>query len=142
MLEITNITNEKIDAKPLQKAAKAAFAVLARRSSAKRNEGGGEESISLVFTCDARMRGINKKFRGQDKTTDVLSFEELNEIYICLPQAWRQAKADKIPIEEELMRLLIHGIVHLKGYDHERSVKEAERMFAVEKKILKKLNGR
>lgn len=130
MLEITNLTINKVDVKPLQKAARAAFAVLGKK---------GLENLSLVFACDVRMKGFNKKFRGQDKITDVLSFKELNEIVICLPQAVRQAKKLGFSKEKELMRLLIHGIVHLKGYDHEKSAKEAERMFAVEKKILNKL---
>ncbi|MBU2264586.1 rRNA maturation RNase YbeY [Patescibacteria group bacterium] len=142
MLEITNLTKTKIDTKFLQKAAQAAFAVLrAPRSHAKRGEGGKvkKEEISLVLVGDAKIKEINKKYRGQNKITDVLSFEELNEIFICMPQAKRQAKLLKTGLKTELTRLLTHGIVHLKGYDHVKSAREAERMLKVEEKILKKL---
>lgn len=128
MLEITNTTKTKIDTKFLQKAAQAAFAVLAT-----------EKEISLVFVGDAKMKAVNKKYRCKNKTTDVLSFEELNEIFISLPMAKKQAKLLKTSLKVELTRLLTHGIVHLNGYDHEKSASEAERMFAVETKILDKI---
>ena len=129
MLEITNTTKAKIDTKFLQKAAQAAFAVLHT-----------EKDISLVFVGDAKMKEVNKKYRRKNKTTDVLSFEELNEIFISLPVAKKQAKLLKTSLKVELTRLLTHGIVHLSGYDHEKSACEAERMFAVETKILDKIN--
>ncbi len=140
MLEITNTTKTKIDTKFLQKAAQAAFAVLRTK-----------KDISLVFVDDAKMKTVNKKYRHKNKTTDVLSFEELNEIFISLPVAKKQArlasknseskraKLLKTSLKVELTRLLTHGIVHLSGYDHEKSANEAERMFAVETKILLKL---
>ncbi len=128
MLEITNLTPSKIDKKFLIKAADVASAALNL-----------DEEISLVFVCDARMKTINKKYRGKNATTDVLSFEDLNEIYICLPQAKRQAKLLKTSEKAELTRLLVHGIVHLKGHDHEKSAKEAEKMRQIEEGILKNL---
>lgn len=131
MLEITNITKTKIDTKFLQKAAQAAFAVLHMEN----------KEISLVFIGDAPMKELNKKYRGKNKTTDVLSFKELNEIFISLPQTKRQAKLLKTGLKTELTRLLTHGIVHLAGYDHEKSAREAERMFSVEEKILGKISG-
>ena len=128
MLEVINTTKIKIDIKSLQKAAQAAFAVLPF-----------DKEVSLVFVGDARMKELNKKYRGKNSTTDVLSFEGLNEIFICLPVAKRQARLLKTGLKVELTRLLTHGIVHLKGYDHEKSAREAERMFRVEEKILNKL---
>ena len=129
MLEIVNTTKTKIDTKFLQKAAQAAFAVL-----------NTEKDISLVFVGDAKMKAVNKKYRRKNKTTDVLSFEELNEIFISLLVAKKQSKLLKTSLKAELTRLLTHGIVHLSGYDHEKSASEAERMFAVETKILDKIN--
>ncbi len=165
------MTKTKIDTNFLQKAAQAAFAVLrARRSLAaparslvrRRGEGGGfKKDISLVFVGDVKMKELNKEYRGKNKVTDVLSFEELNEIFICVPQAKRQAKHNphlisplkkgrkrggkiesgllKTGLKAELTRLLTHGIVHLSGYDHAKSAQEADRMFRVEEKILEKL---
>lgn len=142
MLEITNLTKTRIDLNFLQKAAQAAFAVLTRRGAVGRSQNGPDNDgvISLVLVGDAKMTELNKKYRGKNSTTDVLSFEELNEIFICLPQAKRQAKLLKTGLKTELTRLLVHGIVHLNGYDHEKSKADAKRMFVVEEKILKKLS--
>ncbi|KKT25524.1 MAG: putative rRNA maturation factor [Parcubacteria group bacterium GW2011_GWA2_43_9b] len=128
MLEVFNRTKIKIDTKFLQKVAQAALAVLRAK-----------KEISLVFIGDAKMKELNKKYRGKNKTTDVLSFKELNEIFICLPFAKKQAKMLKDSLKAELTRLLTHGIVHLKGYNHAKSAQEAERMFKVEEKILNSL---
>jgi len=138
MLEIVNFTKTKIDTKFLRKAAQAAFAVLPRRSFSEGRLDKGQD-ISLVFVGDAPMKELNKKYRGKNMVTDVLSFEELNEIFICLPQAQRQARELKVSINCELTRLLTHGIVHLAGYEHAKSAREAKRMFRVEEKILRRL---
>ena len=110
----------------LPKAARAAFAVL----------DWPDAPISLVLVNEAKIRELNKKYRHKNKITDVLSFEELNEIFICLPQAKRQAKLLKTPLKTELTRLLTHGIVHLKGYDHERSKSAELEMRKIENRIL------
>jgi probable rRNA maturation factor len=129
-LEITNLTRQKIDEKDLKRVAKKTIKILGKK---------GLENLSLVFACDARMKALNKKYRQRNRATDILSFEGLNEIVICLPQAARQAKELKTPLLDELKRLLIHGIVHLKGYEHEHGGKEAEKMQKIENKILAKL---
>ncbi len=72
--------------------------------------------LSVVLVCDARMKSINKKYRNKNKTTDVLSFD-YGEVIVCLNQAKRQAKKEKHSIEDELETLLLHGILHLAGYD-------------------------
>lgn len=150
-MQITNLTKIKINEDLLQTAADKAVAVLGPE---------GIENLSLVLVSDVKMKAINKKYRGHNLVTDVLSFEGLNEIFICLPQAKRQAGSNSpqpplnlrggvLPLFErgargldcELTRLLVHGIVHLKGYDHEKSAKEAERMFELERKILEKINS-
>lgn len=130
MIEVTNLTKTKIDTSFLQKVVRAAFAVLGEK---------GLKEISLVLVGEAKIKALNKKYLNRDRVTDVLSFEDLNEIFICLPQAKRQSKLLKTPLKSELMRLLVHGIVHLKGYEHEKSAKEAERMLKVEEKILEKI---
>ena len=97
-------------------------------------------ALPLVATTLSNIiQVLSKKYRGKNATTDVLSFEDLNEIYICLPQAKRQAKLLKTSEKAELTRLLVHGIVHLKGHDHEKSAKEAEKMRQIEEGILKNL---
>lgn len=98
---------------------------------------------NLIFIGDAKMKILNRRFRGRKKTTDVLSFPiEANgknlegEIYISFPQAKRQAPFFGNPTEGEILRLCAHGFLHLLGYDH-HTVEERNTMFAREEKYLK-----
>jgi probable rRNA maturation factor len=107
---------------------------------------GRELSISLVG--DRAIRRLNRTWRKKDKPTDVLSFpadegprgapgpKPLGDVVISLDTASRVAKQDARPLEAELARYLAHGILHLLGYDHERSAAEARKMFALEEKLL------
>ncbi len=74
--------------------------------------------ISIVLVGDAEIRAINKKYRKTNRVTDVLAFD-YGEIIICLPQAKRQAKQLGHSLKNELTILLIHGMLHLAGYDDE-----------------------
>ena len=108
----------------------------------------GEASaeLSIMFVGDQRMRGLNRRYRGKDRTTDVLAFAMreapessaslLGDVVIAVPTAARQAKEGQRSLDEELTVLLVHGILHLCGYDHERSEKEARRMHRRERMIL------
>ena len=120
----------------------------------------GETSaeLGILFVGDQRMRGLNRRYRGKDRTTDVLAFamreactphvlrqaqgrplsltpDMLGDVVISVPTAWRQAIEARRSLDEELAWLLIHGILHLCGYDHERSEKEARRMHRREQMI-------
>ena len=99
MIEINNLTKSQIDEKFLKKVAK----IVLRKEKAQNLD------LSIAFVSQARIKDINKKYRKQDEVTDVLSFSEVNEIIIC-PQEARN----------EIARVLIHGILHLLGYSHER----------------------
>ncbi len=129
MFEITNLTKTKIATDFLQKAAQAAFAVLDMK----------DDDISLVLISEKKIKELNGKYRGNNVVTDVLSFEDLNEIFICLPQAQRQSKLLRTSQKNELTRLLVHGIVHLKGFDHEQSKTAGLEMRKIENKILDKI---
>jgi len=79
--------------------------------------------IDIVFCGDEWVRELNKTHRRLDKVTDVLSFhygesDLLGEIYIALPQTRRQAPRWKNSYEKELRRVMVHGLLHLAGYDH------------------------
>jgi probable rRNA maturation factor len=87
-------------------------------------------SVTIVLAGDAAVRSLNRTFRRKDRTTDVLSFpagfetlpdgsRPLGEIVISVPQAARQAAAAGHALAHELRVLLIHGYLHLLGYDHE-----------------------
>lgn len=109
--------------------------------------GESDALLSLEIVGDARMRRLNRTFRHRDKTTDVLAFATregpgppsalLGDVVISLPQAIRQARRHQQGIDHELVVLLIHGILHLCGYDHERSEPEAKRMVRRERAVLR-----
>lgn len=91
----------------------------------------GEASVTVAFISDRKMRELNRRWRGKDKTTDVLSFPteqsdfekveglELGDVVISIEQAARQAKQNKVALDNEVSQLILHGILHLCGYDHE-----------------------
>tara|TARA_B110000438_G_scaffold273423_1_gene292817 strand:+ start:502 stop:1002 length:501 start_codon:yes stop_codon:yes gene_type:complete len=100
-----------------------------------------EHEISILFIGDEEIRDLNQRFRGIDRSTDVLSFPQhfegepeipgesiLGDIAISLETAHSQSEEHGLSLEEELTLLLIHGILHLLGYDHEISDQEEERM--------------
>ncbi len=80
-----------------------------------------------VFLCgDVRMRRLNRSYRGKDRTTDVLSFPAafprsgmLGDIVISVPEVARQARHGGVARREVARKLLLHGLLHLLGYDHE-----------------------
>lgn len=90
------------------------------------------ESLGVRFASDREVTRANRSFRGKDKTTDVLSFPgedgHLGDILISVPQARRQADAAGHPVSRELKVLLLHGILHCMGYDHETDEGEMERL--------------
>lgn len=87
--------------------------------------------IGILITTDAAIRKLNRTYRGKNKPTDVLSFSMiegpdslhpapvLGDVVISLPTAIRQAKEYDVNLYQELLRLLIHGILHLCGHEHE-----------------------
>lgn len=108
-----------------------------------------EASVSLSLVRDRRIRELNRDFRGKDKATDVLSFSfvegesapaagerMLGDIVISIDTAVRQAKAYRAPLDRELRRLIIHGLLHLIGHDHENAT-QAKRMRAEERRLAK-----
>ncbi len=104
----------------------------------------GKKSISLAFLSQAQIRALNRKYRGKDKATDVLSFQitdkdQLGEVLISYEQAKKQAKKMHHSTRTELQFLLVHGVLHLLGHDHVKPG-ETKKMFAMQEKILKSLN--
>lgn len=113
------------------------LAAVAGRVLAAHGAGG---PVEAVLTDDAEVRRLNAAYRGRDRNTDVLSFSFLadsagpkgaaeahplpavdapaGELYISLPRAAAQAEEQGVTVEEELTRLLVHGLLHLAGFDH------------------------
>ena len=101
--------------------------VIALRSAVEEAK---ERSFSVAFVSDRRMKELNKLFRGKNDTTDVLSFpfeadefdsekSNLGDIVISTEQATRQASDNNLTLEMEIKQLILHGALHLCGYDHE-----------------------
>lgn len=107
--------------------------------------------ISILFCDDKEIHQLNLEYRNKDKPTDVLSFPtsegmaipgvtSLGDLVISLETAKKQAPKFKNTYEEEVVRLLIHGILHLCGYDHEGvSKSEGEKMRRLERKIFSEI---
>ena len=110
-------------------------------------------TVSLVFTSDAEVHALNREWRGQDKATNVLSFpmlereqllalspdgppELLGDIALALETCTSEAADKGISLEHHTAHLIIHGLLHLAGYDHETSPAEARTMEILEIKAL------
>ena len=131
MLEIINNQRKvKIDAK--------AFEEFAGKVVEKISQTSGK-FLTIAFVSDKKMRLFNKTFRGKDTTTDVLSFpfeaeefeagdNNLGDIFISLEQAKRQAEENNLTFEREIRQLILHGILHLCGFDHETDAGEMNRL--------------
>lgn len=95
-----------------------------------------ELAVSLV--SPEEIKGLNKQNRKKDSVTDVLSFPELGDIFICPERVREDAEREGISFEQRMAWATVHGFLHVIGFDHERSKTEEERMFALEHKILEK----
>lgn len=111
--------------------------------------------ISLLFTGDAFIRKLNKEYRGKDESTDVLSFAQLDtkeifpskgnrfyagDIVISMETLAQNATCFNISMNDELKRLLVHGILHLSGMDHENNNPD-QPMLVYQENILKQFTG-
>ncbi len=91
--------------------------------------------ISVVVTDEKLIKRINFKYRKINRATDVLSFNDPAEIIICWSWLVRQAKKQKHNAKEEMIILLIHGFLHILGYDH-KNKEQADSMEKQSKKII------
>jgi|APFre7841882654_1041346.scaffolds.fasta_scaffold220112_1 rRNA maturation RNase YbeY len=117
----------------------------ARRLLSALDETESELTVSLVD--DAEVRRLNRDYRGKDRPTDVLAFAMregvrvagdepvLGDVVISLDSAACQARRHGLSVADEVRTLLIHGVLHLLGYDHERSPAAARRMKAMERRL-------
>ena len=103
--------------------------------------GNGEASATIAFVSDKKIRELNRQFRGIDKATDVLSFpsdgpDELGDVAVSVDTAAAQAKENGLKFDQEIAQLILHGLLHLSGYDHETDNGEMNRL---ELRLRKKL---
>lgn len=138
-LHVRSSDKDQIDKKVLIQAAQAVLDVL------NRNE---DQEVSIIITDDEQLRQLNRSFRGSDETTDVLAFPMaqvdpdsgklyLGDILISLEQAKAQAMLHGNSLKDELQLLVVHGTLHLLGYDHVDPV-DKDRMWEAQEKILRR----
>ncbi|MFZ9394922.1 MAG: rRNA maturation RNase YbeY [Erythrobacter sp.] len=113
-------------------------------------------SASLLFTSDDEVHALNREWRGRDKPTNVLSFpmlareellalapdgppELLGDLALAFETCAREATDKGVPLEHHATHLIVHGLLHLAGHDHETSEEDADKMEALEIAILAKL---
>lgn len=152
-LGVSNLTKVKVPKSFFEKAIFETFKILGLD---------GDIEVSLAIVGKKKMRELNKKHRGKDKATDVLSFSfvspkllvkagfyederekedflNMGEVVICLSYAKRQAKEEGKSLQEELALLASHGAIHLFGIDHERSEIEAGKTDSIQDDVLRKI---
>jgi len=112
-----------------------------------------DKELSVVFGSDDLLQELNRTYRHKDRPTNVLAFPQrptyagepatavLGDVIISLPTAAREAGALQQGLEERVVYLLLHGILHLLGYDHERSAAQRRCMEALERQVLAHLAG-
>ena len=124
MTDIINLTTEKIDSRFLKKIAEKVL----------KEEKIENKDLSIVLIDSKKITELNKKYRNKNFPTDVLSFPgemkfgTIGEIFICMQEARKNSKKYKVSEKKELARIMIHGILHLLGYDHEKDKSNSEEM--------------
>jgi len=112
-----------------------------------RHPGLSDSEVSIKFTSDAEVRSLNAAWRGKDRPTNVLSFpmadeselasaQLLGDVVLAAGICAAEAAAKNVPVETHAAHLVVHGTLHLLGYDHETSDEEAEEMEEVERRAL------
>lgn len=103
-----------------------------------------KKQISLVFVSSQKMKALNWQYRKKNKTTDILSFpsdlgESCGELIFDYNLVKKQAVENGHAIKQELLYLFIHGLLHLLGLDHEKSLQEEKRMYKIQDSIFANL---
>ncbi len=148
MVEVNNLTTNPVPKEFFQKIVKKVLS----------GENKKEQDLSVALVGQGRMRELNKKYRGKNRATDVLAFPQprislkgfkadsvqtfqgLGEIVICLREVKKNANRFNSSFKKELSLILIHGILHLLGYDHEKNKEEADKMSKKEEYYLSQLS--
>jgi probable rRNA maturation factor len=114
------------------------------RKAARAAAGNRKRSLTIALADDQRVRALNARDRGKDKPTNVLSYPSgqrafLGDVLLARQTVWREAKSQGKTPADHVTHLVVHGTLHLMGYDHETGDADAERMEALERRILARL---
>jgi probable rRNA maturation factor len=117
---------------------------LVRRAARAAAVGAKARSLTVALSDDRRMRALNRRDRKKDKPTNVLSYPSgekafLGDIVLARQTVWREAREQHKTPADHVAHLVVHGTLHLLGHDHETGDADAERMEALERRILKRL---
>jgi len=133
----------RLDLQVGSRAARAPTPTQVRRWAKAALERSGEITVRIVGLAEARR--LNRRYRGEDHATNVLSFPYAlsrravqGDIVLCAPVVAREARAQGKPLEAHFAHLVVHAVLHLQGHDHARQ-RDAGRMEALEKRLLTKL---
>jgi len=141
---------EEIAAQDLPALASLSYLEQAALATLLHSGGAQGTDLTIVITTDAQLQELNRQYLGIDSPTDVLSFPSgevdpesealyLGDILISYPRALAQAGAAGHPVQAELQLLVVHGALHLLGFDHAEEVEKA-RMWKAQEEILKQLD--
>jgi probable rRNA maturation factor len=115
--------------------------------------GVGERELSLTFVDDAQIQTINRDYLGKDRPTNVISFSlsegafgdvnpgMLGDVVVSVETASRESRAAGIPVGDAVLNLILHGILHLTGFDHAKGSGRARVMSAVQEAIFFEIRG-
>lgn len=114
------------------------------RKAARAAIGAKKKSLTIALADDKGVRALNARDRRKYKATNVLSYPSgekafLGDVVLARQTVWREAKEQKKTPADHLVHLVVHGTLHLLGHDHETSDADADRMEALERRILKRL---
>ena len=117
---------------------------LSRELSRRGHKRQGRLELVCAFITSVEMKRMNRQFRGRDYATDVLSFESMDptsagELILCMPVIRRQAKRTGLGERGELGYMIVHGVLHLLGYDHEGGGEAEAKMFALQDEVYGRL---
>ncbi len=135
MIEIKNLTKQKVKDDLIVKVIEKVL----------KGEKAGKWNISICLVGCAKIKELNNSFRDKNTPTDVLSFsglevkgskEKVGEIFVCLKEVQDNAKKDSLSFQKALDWAIVHSILHLLGYTHEKSEKQAEKIRKKEQKYL------
>jgi probable rRNA maturation factor len=134
-----NQSRDKVAGKWLEKWVKG----LSRELTKRKHKGIARKELIVVFVSSSEMRRMNKQYRGKDYATDVLSFHpaeptSMGELVLCLPTIRSQSKRTGLSERGELGYMIVHGVLHLLGFDHE-NLKDQKVMFALQDEIYARL---
>ncbi len=142
---VVNETQTKINTKRLASVAAKVIEFLLSKNIRNKKLLTEKNEVTFVFLGAAHMQKINKQFRQKNRPTDVLSFssddpESIGELLFCIGVLKKQAKQQQHSLDRELLYMMVHGFLHLLGYDHELSKSEESRMFSLQDQAFEHLS--